>query len=173
MRTLIYKSTHTGDPDPENGVFGCHNCMGCVRAWDFDSVIGVGGIGPEAARNRLKGKLTWIGQGANKKGKGKELLVTFEHFIHYGETGQHLRDLAPNLAKRIYGRNIRATTDQNFTGEERNEVSKLLEMAKASEALQFHLLRIPSTQSETRCRKSTGRTKCAKRMRTAPCGRRT
>ena len=28
MRTLIYKRTHTGDPDPKTGVFGNNDCMG-------------------------------------------------------------------------------------------------------------------------------------------------
>jgi hypothetical protein len=31
MRTLIYKRTHTGDPDA-NGCFGIYDCMGRVRA---------------------------------------------------------------------------------------------------------------------------------------------
>ena len=46
-RTLIYKRTHTGDPDPKAGVFGNNDCMGTVRKRDFDAVIGIGGIGPE------------------------------------------------------------------------------------------------------------------------------
>jgi hypothetical protein len=50
MRTLIYKRTHTGDPDPETGVFGNNDCMGEVRCWDFDAVIGIGGIGEEPRR---------------------------------------------------------------------------------------------------------------------------
>ncbi len=40
MRTLIYKRTHSGDPDPETGVFGNHDCMGRVKDWQFDAVIG-------------------------------------------------------------------------------------------------------------------------------------
>lgn len=46
MRTLIYKRTHPGDPD-ETGRFGIHDCMGKVRSWQFDAVVGEGGIGPE------------------------------------------------------------------------------------------------------------------------------
>jgi hypothetical protein len=38
MRTLIYKRTHTGDPDA-SGCFGIFDCMGRVRALDFDAVI--------------------------------------------------------------------------------------------------------------------------------------
>ena len=54
MRILIYKRTHTGDPDPERGIFGegpdddeVTDCMGKVRGYGFDAVIGVGGFGPE------------------------------------------------------------------------------------------------------------------------------
>jgi len=43
MRILIYKRTHTGDPDLK-GRFGIHDCMGRVRDYDYDAVIGVGGI---------------------------------------------------------------------------------------------------------------------------------
>lgn len=46
MRILIYKRTHVGDPD-DSGRFGLYNCMGRVRGYDFDAVIGVGGIGNE------------------------------------------------------------------------------------------------------------------------------
>lgn len=45
MRTLIYKRTHSGDPDSESGVFGNHDCMGSVKGWQYDAVIGIGGIG--------------------------------------------------------------------------------------------------------------------------------
>src|SRR4051812_45820013 len=47
MRTLVYKRTHSGDPDPKMGVFGNHDCMGEVRAWPFDAVIGIGGVGQQ------------------------------------------------------------------------------------------------------------------------------
>src|SRR5262249_54001126 len=66
MRTLIYKRTHHGDPDPETGEFGCNDCMGTVRCWKFDAVIGIGGIGAEPKRYGIAGKLTWIGIGARK-----------------------------------------------------------------------------------------------------------
>jgi hypothetical protein len=45
MNTLVYKRTHTGDPD-ESGIFGIHDCMGQVRGWNFGAVIGVGGKSP-------------------------------------------------------------------------------------------------------------------------------
>lgn len=58
QRILVYKRTHNGDPN-EAGEFGCNNCMGTVRNWDFDAVIGVGGL--SSSRYRMVGKITWIG----------------------------------------------------------------------------------------------------------------
>ncbi len=66
MRTLRYKRTHSNDPDPKTGVFGNRDCMGQVRAWDFDAVIGVGGVGDEPKRHGIAGRLTWIGIGPQK-----------------------------------------------------------------------------------------------------------
>ena len=59
MRTLIYKRTHHGDPDA-TGQFGIHDCMGRGRAWDFEAVIGVGGVGPEPRSQGLDCKVNWI-----------------------------------------------------------------------------------------------------------------
>ena len=39
MKVLVYKRTHTGDPS-ENGVFGESDCMGAIRNWHYDAVIG-------------------------------------------------------------------------------------------------------------------------------------
>lgn len=129
MTTLVYKRTHEGDPNQSTGIFGCNGCMGRVRAWTFDAVIGVGGIGAEATSNGLKGKLTWIGVGAHKTPNDKKPLVTFDHFLYLGQTGPDFRTVAPNLAKRMYDRNTRATTDARFTPEEREEVASILTMA--------------------------------------------
>ena len=81
MRVLIYKRTHNGDPD-KWGCFGCHNCMGQVRRWPFDAVIGVGGIGRIPEANGIARKLNWIGIGPRKTPRGKRgPLITFEHFL--------------------------------------------------------------------------------------------
>jgi hypothetical protein len=62
VRTLIYKRTHNGDPD-DAGCFGCRDCMGRVRSWHFQAVIGVGGLGADAHAAGIAEKLTWIGIG--------------------------------------------------------------------------------------------------------------
>jgi len=65
MRTLIYKRTHKGDPDVK-GHFGVSDCMGRVRQYPFDAVIGIGGIGRELAAKGIRGKVNWTGIGAEK-----------------------------------------------------------------------------------------------------------
>jgi len=53
MRILVYKRTHNGDPD-QIGRFGAYDCMGSVRRREFDAVIDVGGIGPEARQRNCR-----------------------------------------------------------------------------------------------------------------------
>jgi len=129
MRTLIYKRTHHGDPD-ESGEFGIHDCMGRVRKWDFEAVIGVGGHGPEPTRHKLNGKVNWIGIGPHKREVGKRgPLVTFEKFVFYGAKGPDFEKLAPVLADRIYSRNVRAIMN-GLTEVEQREADQILKLAK-------------------------------------------
>ncbi|MGD9722927.1 MAG: hypothetical protein AB7O59_21135 [Pirellulales bacterium] len=131
MRTLVYKRTHKHDPD-ERGCFGIEDCMGEVRKRDFDAVIGVGGIGYEARSNGIDGKVNWIGIGAHKHKAPRGYrgpLVTFDHFILFEEDGPDFRELAPNLAERIY-----ATLGQcsfiNFDDDEQAEIDRILRLAR-------------------------------------------
>jgi len=137
MRTLIYKRTHSGDPDPVTGVFGNYNCMGTVRGWGFDAVIGIGGVGREPARKGIAGKLTWIGIGKHEKSVDPRRsfvtpscpLVMFDHFLYYGQEGPSLEKRAPALARRMYNRNVRTLMD-SLTPEEQKEVKKILDLAR-------------------------------------------
>lgn len=129
MRTLIYKMKHEGDPNQSTGVFGCYGCMGRVRGWAFDAVIGIGGIGAEATASGLNGKLTWIGVGAHKAPTDTKPLVLFDHFIYFGQNGLNFRAIAPTIAARMYDRNTRSVTDVGFSSAERDEVAKILVMA--------------------------------------------
>jgi hypothetical protein len=129
-RTLIYKRTHTGDPDP-GGRFGINGCMGRVRAWDFEAVIGVGGMGPEPTSHSIDGRVTWIGIGP-RRSVGRDHrgpLVTFDHFLLMDATGPEFAQYAPRLAARIYSRNIRATVTL-VSDVERAEVVRLLRLAR-------------------------------------------
>lgn len=131
MRTLIYKRTHKGDPGPE-GWFGIHDCMGPVREWGFEAVIGVGGISAKPVKQGLAEKVNWIGIGARKTlapGKrGPD--VTFEHFRFYGSDGPRFQTLAPQLADRmLYSNNVRVLMN-DLNQEEQGEVEKILDLAR-------------------------------------------
>lgn len=133
VRTLIYKRTHTGDPDAA-GRFGIHGCMGRVRAWSFDAVIGVGGIGPEPTSYGIEGRVTWIGIGPHRA-RAKDPrgpLVTFDHFVLFEERGPLLHEHAPRLAKRMYDRGVRALLHP--TTEEAREIIRLLRLGENAPA---------------------------------------
>lgn len=131
MRTLIYKRTHPGDPDRE-GRFGIHGCMKRVRAWPFEAVIGVGGIGAEPKSHGLDRKVNWIGIGVCKTGAANEdgwPVVTFEHFRLRDSEGESFDDLAPQLADRIYSNNVRVLMN-SLNPEEQREVARILALAE-------------------------------------------
>ncbi len=129
MRILIYKRTHSGDPDPETGVFGNHNCMGMMRGWRFDAVIGIGGVRSEPQRHAIARKLTWIGIGPRKLDDGPRPKLAFKHFLHFGKRGQLLEKIAPTLAKRMYGKNVRFLLD-SLSEKEKSEITRILCLAK-------------------------------------------
>jgi hypothetical protein len=130
MRTLIYKRTHPGDPDAE-GRFGMKNCMGQVRTWGFEAVIGVGGIGAEPESHGLARKVNWIGIGPHKRARaGKPgLIVTFDHFLLFESDGPSFPELAPKLADRMYSKNVR-TVMKSLDRRELGEVGNILALAK-------------------------------------------
>ncbi|HEX4608577.1 MAG TPA: hypothetical protein VH092_10270 [Urbifossiella sp.] len=128
MRVLVYKRTHNGDPDA-GGCFGVHDCMGSVRSREYDAVMGVGGIGPEAEANGIAGKVNWIGVGPRKSATRKRgPHVRFERFLDFGTEGPSFSAVAPKLAGRMYGRNARHVMD-GLTEAESAEVLSLLRWA--------------------------------------------
>jgi hypothetical protein len=130
MRTLVYKRTHPGDPDAE-GRFGIHDCMGQVRTWGFEAVVGVGGIGAEPESHGLAGKVNWIGIGPHRRAAAGKRgpMVTFDHFLFYGSGGPSFLERAPKLAGRMYSKNVRVLMDALNPGE-RRELDKLLALAR-------------------------------------------
>ncbi len=125
MRTLIYKRTHKGDPDA-TGQFGVEDCMGQVRSYDFEAVIGVGGIGHEARAEGIAHLVNWIGIGAQKSGKRRRgPLVTFERFHLFEDRGPDFRNILPGIARRLYRKN-----GPRFLVCEVSEADLVLEQAK-------------------------------------------
>lgn len=104
MRILTYKRTHVGDPDVF-GRFGINDCMGRVRGYRYDAVIGVGGAGWEARRHGIDRKITWVGIGPKRKYGGsnrRAAIIEFEHFVLFDRVGPPIGIFAPNLSNKIY-----------------------------------------------------------------------
>ena len=57
-QVLIYRRTQMYDPC-QCGVFGIYDCMGKVRSWEYDAVIGIGA--KDAEDDNISYKLTWVG----------------------------------------------------------------------------------------------------------------
>src|SRR5690349_11405126 len=122
LKTLVYKRTHIGDPD-KRGCFGIADCMGRVRGYKFDSVIGVGGKSNQPRSQGIAEKLNWIGLGASKypvKDR-RAPIVIFEHFVLYDDKGENIYELAPTLARHLLAKNVRVLV--NFTQAEQKEVN--------------------------------------------------
>ncbi len=115
MRVLIYKRTHIHDPRTE-GIFGIENCMGKVRTYSYDAVIGVGAVNaiPKTPKNlAILRKVNWIGIGVHRTklpdgmldGKGRQWsnAITFDHFELYEGKGQPIEPNYSALYTHLYG----------------------------------------------------------------------
>ncbi|OPY86689.1 MAG: hypothetical protein A4E71_01382 [Smithella sp. PtaU1.Bin162] len=132
-RVLIYKRTHEGDPDPAMGVFGNHCCMGTVRGWNYDAVIGVGGTRPWPQYQGIAEKLNWIGIGPRRSGGVRRPKVAFDHFLYDGQKGPMLLDIAPTLAQRMYRKNARLLI-ATPSSSEWSDVKNILDLARTAPA---------------------------------------
>jgi hypothetical protein len=132
LNTLVYKRTHTGDPD-KSGIFGIHDCMGRVRRWRFDAVIGVGGKSPYRGHEDIALKINWIGisPSATEAPRGfRGPFVEFKCFVLLEEDGPYLKKLAPKLFRHIFDdAHVRFVMSRNLPDEMQGEVQKLLRWA--------------------------------------------
>jgi hypothetical protein len=111
LKILVYKRTHIGDPD-QRRQFGINTCMGSVRGFAYDAVIGVGGFSRWPRELGIAGKVTWVGRNPRKSPNPKDSrgpLVTFAlgDFRLMDEAGPQLEVVAPALAARLYGAKAR------------------------------------------------------------------
>ena len=111
MKILIYKRTHVGDPD-ESRQFGNEGCMGRVRNFPFDVVIGVGGVSRQPTEQGIAGKINWIGRNPVKSKNpidSRGPLVSFkpEDFRLFEQQGPLVFNESSLLAKKIYGNRAR------------------------------------------------------------------
>ncbi len=130
---LIYKRTHKGDPNAE-GIFGINGCMGRIRNWEFNSVIGIGGKRPDAGSENIAYKINYIGIGARKvpvNPKDGWPYVIFANFRLYEENGILLEEIAPNLYKHMYDVDRRVIKSSSLpTIAMHEEVLKILKLAE-------------------------------------------
>lgn len=128
---LIYKRTHTGDPN-EDGIFGINDCMGKVRNRNYDAVIGIGGKRPCAGDEEIAFKINWIGITPIKyKGTDRGSYVKFKKFYLYDEKGILLSEIAPNLYQYMYkDANRRVVMSSSLPLNIFDEVLKILSLAK-------------------------------------------
>jgi hypothetical protein len=136
MNTLVYKRTHTGDPD-ESGIFGIHDCMGQVRGWSFDAVVGVGGKSPWHGYEDIALKITWIGINPRKTASPffRGPLVEFKTFKLWDETGPDLETLAPNLFRYMFeDQHVRLVMSQSLPGKMQEEVITILRLAESHQS---------------------------------------
>ena len=132
MGILIYKRTHPGDPNLD-GEFGINDCMGQIREFNFDAVIGVGGKGVEPQQYGISLKINWVGIGKvpnkNRLNHNRAKSFTFTYFLLLENQGPDLREFAPKLAKRLFSKNARFVL-QDYTIEEKKEAENILEWSK-------------------------------------------
>ncbi|WP_157699314.1 hypothetical protein [Pseudomonas sp. M30-35] len=126
MQILTYKRTHTGDPD-SSGRFGINDCMGRIRNWNFDAVIGVGGYGSEPRSYGIEGRINWVGLNPTRTPhpQGYGQIVTFESFALFEEKGPLLSELAPLIARRMYEKRARVLF-KSYSSMEKAEAEVLL-----------------------------------------------
>jgi hypothetical protein len=134
-RVLIYKRTHVGDPTRE-GAFGLADCMGSVRRWNYDAVIGVGGLSAEPQDCGIAGRITWVGVGAKRSGDipvgYRGPIVEFDQFKLFDEAGPMLDSVAPNLALHMFGVHRRVIMSDSLHDTMQREITKILALASGS-----------------------------------------
>lgn len=156
MRILTYKRTHVGDPG-SSGRFGINDCMGRVRSFRYDAVIGVGGTGYEPRSHGIDRKVNWVGINPKRVSHVSGYrggIIEFEHFILLENDGPLLQSLAPNLARRIYsgGRYIL----DSYSETEKAEAAAVIEWARhiSSSSTVSPTFRIKQKRCHIKCRMS-------------------
>ena len=135
MKVLIYKRTHKHDPNTD-GIFGCQDCMGKIRNWNYDAVIGIGGNSAWKIDADIRHKINWIGLEPKKipSEKKRGHLVVFSHFKLYEEKGISIKDNFPNLFEYMYGSRKRFDMSSELPINVYEEVETILNLVKSSPA---------------------------------------
>jgi hypothetical protein len=121
--------THISDPDSDLGCWGVEDCMGQVRGYAFDAVIGIGGRSWWTNQTSRAGEIVWIGIGPQKttvRGK-RGLEVRFAHFRYFREGELMLSTKAPKLETAM--RNCRFRL-YGFSQAQEREIGQIRKLAK-------------------------------------------
>lgn len=158
MKILIYKRTHKGDPD-ENGIFGNQDCMGRIRNWNYDAVIGIGGKTPWKEDKDIKYKINWIGINPKRiDAKGKRAkCVVFSKFQLYEETGLDIEENFPALFKHMYDSRKRFDMSSDLPDNVFFEVQEILNLVKDSpQSKEYNIDKLENSEQK----ESTHSSKC-------------
>lgn len=122
-KVLVYKMTHEGDPNDDDQIWGETNCMGVVRTFGFDIVIGIGGHGYRPEKEGIAGRVVWVGRKPKRiNSTWDQPVIHFEAMQYFGSSGPFLSELAPNLAQAM----SKARFKMNFTKEVHKDVMRVL-----------------------------------------------
>jgi hypothetical protein len=182
MNTLVYKRTHKGDPD-ESRIFGIHDCMGQVRGYLFDAVIGVGGKSPDSGSEDIARKINWVGINPSKSSASSQVwigarrpdwsksfrgpLVTFDRFIFLDEKGPDFKDFAPKLFTYMFeDQHVRLVMSRSRPRQMQEEVQEILSWAEnyrprnPPSKLGWHEGNVTATPPGVCAKKSSTKRKC-------------
>jgi len=147
LTILVYRRTHKGDPS-ENGIFGINNCMGQVRDWNYDAVIGIGGVAPWRDDRDIEKRINWIGINPKKHkpstfGQGfLNSCITFEKFKLFDGAGNLVEEYAPKLFEYMFKQGRIPRAGKNFNDEiyaELLDILSLADDANASKGIDTHV----------------------------------
>jgi hypothetical protein len=152
MRILIYKRTHIGDPDKKRQ-FGIHGCMGHIRGFEFDAIIGVGGQGTLPAKQGIAGRINWVGRHPKRSPNPVDTrgpLVSFSpnNFRLFEQHGPFLSEVAPLLEKKVYGNRGRFFF-RSFNPQEQKKAQELV--SRIIDLCEFDHLQIKTPASKRFC----------------------
>lgn len=138
-RVLIYKRNHTGDPD-SNGTFGCDDCMGKIRGYRYDAVIGIGVSRPWPEFEGIADRITWVGVGPRRVGTHKARaapVIRFDRWHVSDAKGKDLRSFAPRLAEYFYSKHRRYFFSDGLSDEIQQDIERILKLAGPQKANVF------------------------------------
>lgn len=133
-RVLIYKRNHTGDPD-SSGEFGCNDCMGRIRGYRFDGVIGIGVSKPWRGFEGIADRITWVGVRPRQVGVHRASgapIVRFHRWRLFDAQGEDLRSFAPSLAEYFYSKHRRYFFSDGLSHEIQQDVQRILRLAHSA-----------------------------------------